>query len=425
MAEEVVDGLEAIEIQRQQRDLALRLCRHIDGKIEPLSKQRAVRKPGQRIMAGHMLDLALRQLLFRQITDGKDLARPATKFHRLHGKLENPVAIADQWGGLHRRLADILDTGAIGRRKHHARPLPDHVALGHVHEAGKLGIHLDDAALAHDGKAIQSRVDEPLEVGEVAIDRHRDHGQDDHRIGDDGNGADQPRLADATFGSRIEKRVRDQPGRGHGREMQRAGAKNGDHGRNGHALPAAKPLERIESSKIEREGDDCSDDDRLDDVGYIGRRLDGRHADEMHHRDRNHQHRTPRHIRADGANGEAGKRGEEPGNDDDGRKYSERHTEADGYRAFIGQHGHEMGGPYRQAADHRRRHDPHPSTADVAFMRPRQQEEKGEHARKRYTGSKEHGEVIVLLCDAFQDCKHACRLDVGVEVLGSINMHFH
>jgi len=62
MPERVVDELEVVEVDEQQRDGALALARAGDRRAQPGVELRAVREPGQRVVGGEPAQLGLGEL---------------------------------------------------------------------------------------------------------------------------------------------------------------------------------------------------------------------------------------------------------------------------------------------------------------------------------------------------------------------------
>ena len=60
MAEDVVDGLEAIEIEAEHGNLGFLALGHLQGLADALVEQRAIGQIGQHVVMGEVLDDALR-----------------------------------------------------------------------------------------------------------------------------------------------------------------------------------------------------------------------------------------------------------------------------------------------------------------------------------------------------------------------------
>ena len=80
MAEGVVDCLEAVEVEAEDRDGLPGLTR-LQGSREFLAKQHAVRQAGEAVMVGHMVDLRLRaQALARLLLEMRQGPSHRTEF---------------------------------------------------------------------------------------------------------------------------------------------------------------------------------------------------------------------------------------------------------------------------------------------------------------------------------------------------------
>ena len=75
MAERVVDVLEVIEIETQDRKLIAAFGKP-QSLFELLAEQRPVRQVGQRVMARHVGNLFLGGLPFRDVFKGRDPSAP-------------------------------------------------------------------------------------------------------------------------------------------------------------------------------------------------------------------------------------------------------------------------------------------------------------------------------------------------------------
>ena len=92
MAAQVVDVLEAIEVEAQHRDLLVRPPRPRQLLLEPVAEQDPVRQLGQRVVGRHEADLRLGACALGDVADRRHAHAPALVVHRPAQDLDRDVA---------------------------------------------------------------------------------------------------------------------------------------------------------------------------------------------------------------------------------------------------------------------------------------------------------------------------------------------
>ena len=97
MAERVVDELEAVEVEVEQRDGLALAARAGERELEVLLQQRAVRQPGERVVVGEVGDLLLGRAALGQVDAGAASSRSRGRRRRARRVApgdDAPVALA-------------------------------------------------------------------------------------------------------------------------------------------------------------------------------------------------------------------------------------------------------------------------------------------------------------------------------------------
>ncbi len=211
-------------------------------------------------------------------------------------------------------------------------------------QACETRIQLDDAAIAHDRKAVQCRVDETLEVDEIPVHERRGRGCGKDQECHAGNRADHDQPAEIVGVWSGNGRIGRENGGRHGSEMQRADCKDRRGGGKNDTLPGAEAVKQPEGEKKKRPGDGKTAKNSPPIVADRGGDIYSRHSDEMHDGNRERQQGGRNHRAVDCLR--AGiERQPEAEYGKNGRESGEGKIETDGNSAFIGEHGHEMSGP--------------------------------------------------------------------------------
>ena len=105
MAERVVDVLEVVEVETEDRHLAVAADAH-QGVFDPLAQQDAVGQVGQDVVMRHVRDLRLRLAAIGDVLVGRD---PATARHRLKDKADDaPIVELDHVLERHPAAHDVV-----------------------------------------------------------------------------------------------------------------------------------------------------------------------------------------------------------------------------------------------------------------------------------------------------------------------------
>lgn len=137
VAQRVVDGLEAVEIQEQNADVTLSAMSAVNGLVEALDQQGPVGQPGQWIVSGQMVDAL-----------GGDLALrfPVEQIQR-EGQLSGQIGqqtgdVGVEEIALGRISAQAADRLAVAPQRK-SGPRPNAQCLGCPPPCGRLGILLE------------------------------------------------------------------------------------------------------------------------------------------------------------------------------------------------------------------------------------------------------------------------------------------
>lgn len=133
-----------------------------DQLAQPRLEHGAIGKAGQHIVPGKIFDLPLRLTLLRQVANGHDLAGTTSVFNGAHGEFEHLRAVGALTYGLYGRITGYIDGLPIRGPEKFIGILSDQRRFIAPQQACETRIQLDDAAIAHDRKAVQCRVDETL-----------------------------------------------------------------------------------------------------------------------------------------------------------------------------------------------------------------------------------------------------------------------
>ena len=80
MAEGVIDGLETVQIDKEQGETVGIPCRLGDGHLNTVDEQTAVGQAGQQVMEGQVLDLRLLLLAFRDVGEAGNMVLRVAPF---------------------------------------------------------------------------------------------------------------------------------------------------------------------------------------------------------------------------------------------------------------------------------------------------------------------------------------------------------
>ncbi len=405
MAEYVVDRLEPVEIERQQRKFVI-LVAMLDLLVKTGLEHGAVGKAGQNIMAGEIFDFSLRFPLFRQVTDGHHLTGAAAIFDRAYAEFEYlrlPGALAHR---LHRRMARQISRLSVDSLEEIVGVLSDQRCFIPAQKAGKTGVQLHDPPIADDGEAIKRGIHETLEIDKITIHQGGSGGGRQDQERDAGNGADHDQPGDI---------VRIRPGYGrirrkhrgrHGREMQRADRENRRCGRRGDALPGTDATEKKKGQQERHPGNRKTAQHRPPPVADRGGDIHSRHSDEMHDGNRQGNERADDDRAVSGLRA-GGERQPETDNGENRRQSREGEIITDRNRALIGEHGDEMRGPDAEASGKGGNQHPIGLTAGRTFLRTQQKVKKSKHAKQADNSCKKNDRPVVLYGNAFQNREHA------------------
>ena len=109
MAERVVDGLEAVEVEAQQSDVLVAAAR-FQRRFQALAQQDAIRQIGQRIVMRHVGDARLVAMALGEVADGVDLVAAHPGAERAADHLHGDHAIV---GGTQQRFSRLRTLGRL------------------------------------------------------------------------------------------------------------------------------------------------------------------------------------------------------------------------------------------------------------------------------------------------------------------------
>ena len=153
MAEQVVDLLEAVEVDAQQRHWPPPAASHRDLAVELAVEAAAVGQPGQRIVLGEVAQIGFRLLARADVADGDRLPRLVGEDHRACHKLDwdhGAFGLAqdglDHFARMAKQLRSQRFVGKEGRQERARDQF-----LGDAGEIGKTAVGRHDRlAVAHD-----------------------------------------------------------------------------------------------------------------------------------------------------------------------------------------------------------------------------------------------------------------------------------
>ena len=179
MSERIVDVLEAVEVEEHQSQWLVIALGEVDGLIDTVGQQRAVRQAGQHIVLGQLQDARFGLLLLGEIAQGDiddgtsrqrdgdhaDLGREVLAAETPSDPLEAAAAVET---GRFQHLQHTLATGrAIGlmrRCEAPERPVQQVFRMvGQQVERGRVAF--DDFAAFHDQEAVRTLVEQQVELG--------------------------------------------------------------------------------------------------------------------------------------------------------------------------------------------------------------------------------------------------------------------
>ncbi len=223
VTEQVVHGLEAVEIDREQREM-------FAGARQTLERRRqagAIGQAGQGIMRRKMFHLPLGVFAGGQIANGQNLATAASIFDVMGADLDEEfLAIGAPENGFGRAVARRIEAKAVARYEPVCDRGPDEGCGIDAEQGGELAIGLDNATIARNCEPLEGRVGQPAQVCQQAVQEGADQRQYHQTEGGGDNRDDEPAMAVGRSG-RHPDGVRSEDRRRHRREMEGDNAEDG------------------------------------------------------------------------------------------------------------------------------------------------------------------------------------------------------
>jgi hypothetical protein len=237
VAAQIVDVLESINVEAQDRNLLVPAPRPQQRLLEAVAKQNPVRQPGQRVVIRHEPDLRLGGLALGNVSDrghahtlplvihlsAEDLDRYAAAVGVQHANLVGALRTA-------RHLA-IRQLAILGGDE--ARDVAaDHLRERLAEKARERVVAVDQTAIGVDHDALEGGVGQVLQparlsdaaMREMLIDDRPGEAEAEQDDGDAADGEREHDRRDHALGRQRHQRARRQLERAHGREVQGADA---------------------------------------------------------------------------------------------------------------------------------------------------------------------------------------------------------
>ena len=176
VAEQVVDLLEAVEVEAEHRELAVARVSRPDLKVEPLAEANPVGESREGVMVGQEMDLALGLAAGSQVAHGDGVVRSAGMLHGLHDDLDrHHLAICAAELGLDGPLG-LAGQGKPGRvAGQERRQRCAHEGCRRLaDQASKGKVRVDDNIAGADHQSLDGRIGEAaqavaLKLGMLAV----------------------------------------------------------------------------------------------------------------------------------------------------------------------------------------------------------------------------------------------------------------
>jgi hypothetical protein len=189
MAERVVDDLEAVEIDEQDRQFGFIAVRPLHCLVQPVAQQQSVRQTGERIVVRLMVELIVRPAQLGDIREHADVVGDAA-LAVIHGTDRQgfekglsilapvPELALPAPGGRQFLPHPDIEIPILTTRLQHARVAPDHLLLAVTGDLRERPVHRNDAtvgggdrdalgaAVEDGGRLLQPRL-HPLALGDV------------------------------------------------------------------------------------------------------------------------------------------------------------------------------------------------------------------------------------------------------------------